>query len=161
MDKIDFQSFIDSYSSDDFEKIKFDWNGKHANDLKDNNITFRTELIDFIIPQVGTVNIELVKDLYIESAKFSKEGWGVTKYFNILGQELILRDYKKYLLSYLEGASYSMDTHMDSCRIKIPKDLAEEIHNYIIQLSKNEKDERTLSLLNTIGLKRFEWLAQK
>ncbi len=161
MDKINFQSFIESYNPEGFEKIKFDWNGKHANDLKDNNLTFRTELINFIIPVINSVNIELIRDLFIESAKFSKQAWGVTKYFNILGQELILRDYKKYLLSYLEGALYSMDTHLDSCRINIPRDLAEEIYNYILQLSKNEKNERTLSLLNTIGLKRFEWLAQK
>lgn len=161
MDKNSLELFIKNYSSNDFDKIKFDWNEMHADQLKDNNLEFRIELVDFIVPKISEVNIELVRDLYIELSKFAKEAWGAPKHFNILGQELLIRDYKKYLMDYLEGASQSMDTYLDSGRIKISKKLAQEIADYIDEILKGELDDKTQKLLKLFGIERFSWLSQK
>lgn len=160
MDKNSLELFIKNYSSKDFDKIKFDWNGKHADQFKDNNLAFRIELVDFIAAKISETNIELVKDLYIELSKFAKEAWGAPKHFNILGQELIIRDYKKYLMDYLEGASQSMDTYLDSGRIKISKKLAQEITEYIVEILKGKLDDNTKKLLE-FGFERFSGLSQK
>jgi len=100
METIFLNNFIENYSSNDFDKIKFDWNGKHADEFKDNNLTFRKELVEYIVPYLSSVNLELIRDLYIELSKLAKEAWGAPKHFNLLGQELILRDYKKYIIDY-------------------------------------------------------------
>ncbi len=38
------QHFADNYSLIDYDKIKFDWNGKHGENFVDNNLVFRQEL---------------------------------------------------------------------------------------------------------------------
>ena|SRR5260221_13888940 len=153
------QYFIDNYSNKDFDKIKFDWNGMHSDELVDANYKFRKQLIDIILPQIGTVNLELIKDIYLELSKFAKEGWGVPSHFRTFAQELINRDYRKYLLDYLEGASKSMDTTLDTARIVISKQLAKEIFDYINERLKDEKDERNRILLEVIGRERFQFLS--
>jgi hypothetical protein len=156
------QNFVDNYSSSDFDRIKFDWNNKHGDEFKDNNYEFRNSLIEFILPQLNSINILLVRDLYIEYSKFAREAWGASKNFGLLGGQLLLRDYKTYLLDYLEGASQSMDTYLASGQIKIPTELAREIVSYMISENKSEKDERKKSLLSNNGfLERFDWLSKK
>jgi hypothetical protein len=156
------QNLIDNYSTIEFDRIKFDWNGKHGDEFKDSNTKFRMEVINFIIPQISTVNVNLIRDLYIELSKFAKEAWGVSKGFNLLGQELLLRDYKKYLIDYMEGASQSMDTYLDSGRITLSTSLAKEILDYINNIRATETDERKKSLLDSdLFLDRFALLSQK
>lgn len=41
--------FIREYSDLDFEKIKFDWNGKHGDRLEDPNMDFRMRVCEEII----------------------------------------------------------------------------------------------------------------
>lgn len=161
MEKIDLNKFVNKYSSTEFDKIKFDWNNKHGDELVDKNLQFRKKLIEYIIPNINSVSLELIRDLYIELSKFSKEAWGTPKFYNILGQELLLRDFKMYLLDYIDGATKSMDTYISSGQIKIPANLAEEITEYIKERLSYEKDERIIELLQSgAGLNRFQWLSQ-
>ncbi len=89
MDAAALMQFADNYTSVDFNKIKFDWNGKHGNDFHDNNIEFRIQLTEFLIPKLNTVRLELIRDIYLEEGKASEETFGVYKNFNLLAQELL------------------------------------------------------------------------
>lgn len=153
------QTFIDNYSSETFDKIKFDWNGKHGDELIDNNLEFRLKLLEHISSDIKDINIILIRDLYIELSKFGKEGFGAPKYFNILAEELLKRDYKEYLKDYIEGASKSMDTYLYSGRINIPTELAKEIHHYILNdfCYKTDFQEKDLNLF----AERFRILSEK
>jgi len=56
-----------SYNRDlDFKKIEFEWNGEFGFECRDANYEFRVELCEFIYPQIDKVNIELIRDLYID-----------------------------------------------------------------------------------------------
>ena len=41
--------FIKGYSKSDFDKIKFDWNGEHGDELKDPNMVYRMQVCEFLI----------------------------------------------------------------------------------------------------------------
>jgi hypothetical protein len=120
-----------SYSKErDFNKIQVKWNGKNGKEFDDENDDFRVQLCQFIIPQIDKVNIELIRDLYIEFAKTSEATFGVFMDLNILAQELLTRGGTTYLMDYLKGASHTMDTYMRAGQIHISKDLAREIFSY-------------------------------
>lgn len=152
----DFQTFADNYSTANFDMIKFDWNGKHGDKLFDKNAEFRLQLIEFLIPKLETVKLELICDLYTESAKFWKEVWGVDNKFHLLAQQLLVRGGTKYLLDYMQGASLSMDTNLASGRVEISRELAQQILNHL----KTTSDIQEKKLAERY-IKRFEWFAAK
>ncbi len=156
----DFQSFADNYTTSNFDKIKFDWNGEHGDKFHDNNGEFRFQLCEFLITQLDTVKIELIKDLYSELAKYGKETWGIYNKFHLFGQQLLVRGGTKYLMDYMQGASLSMDTYLGSGRIEISKQLALEILNILKDKIKTSSDIREKKLAKGF-LERFEWLATK
>jgi len=160
MDAQSFQNFADNYTSADFDKIKFDWNGEHGDKLHDKNSDFRTQLCEFLIPQLDTVKIELIRDLYNEIAKHSNEVWGVYNKFHLLGQQLLVRGGTKYLTDYMQGASLSMDTYLGSGRVDISRELAQQILTYLHDKIKTTSDIHEKKLSEGF-LKRFEWLAIK
>ena len=53
-------------SNSDFERIKFDWNGKHGDDLEDPNMDFRMEVCEFLIKDFSIATDKLILDLYQE-----------------------------------------------------------------------------------------------
>ena len=55
-----FKSLLTIIQKDDFEKIKFNWNGKHAADFIDSNIDFRNQVCEFVAMQIENVNLELI-----------------------------------------------------------------------------------------------------
>jgi len=150
-----------SYSKEkDFDKIQVKWNGKHGQEFYDANDNFRIQLCQFIIPQIDKVNIELIRDLYMEFAKTSEATFGVFLDLNILAQELLTRGGTSYLMDYLKGASYTMDTYGRSGQIRINKDLAQEIFSYIQKKLKETTNNEERILLEQIGLKRFQYWAK-
>jgi hypothetical protein len=154
------QEFIDNYAADDFPKIKFDWNGKHADHFVDKNIDFRNQVCEQVLNQLDKAKLELIRDLYLEEANCAKEAWGVSKRFKLLGQELIKGGKSEYIMDYLTGASRSMDTNMMSADIQIDKAQAKELYDYLKERLKTEKDEFNKKLIEHIGLRRFEWLSK-
>ncbi|MFL5747458.1 MAG: hypothetical protein ACJ751_22480 [Niastella sp.] len=144
---------------EDFHLIEFQWNGKFGKELEDANGEFRIQLCEFIFPQIEKVNIELIRDLYMEFAKASEAALGAYMKLNLLGQELLIRAYPKYLMDYLEGASYNSDVYAASAKINISKELAKQILSFIEEKLKETANEKEKKLLEQIGKIRFGWLA--
>lgn len=127
MDKNTIEIFIRQYTRADFYKIRFDWNGKHADDFEDKNYDFRSQVSEYLVNDFNIGNDQLIRDLYIEWSKCSKESWGIYNKYRLFAQQLLERGGSKYLLDYLTGASYSFDTRLASGRITVSDDLRKEI----------------------------------
>lgn len=125
------QKFIKEYSKSDFDKIKFDWNGKHGDDLKDPNMDFRMQVCEYLIMDFSIAPDNLILDLYQELSKSSKETWGVYRSYHLFAQEILNRGKTKYLLNYLQGASQSFDTLLASGRIELTNDDKKEILDFV------------------------------
>lgn len=156
-----FQTFADNYSSADFDRIKMVWNGKYGNEFIDEHYDFRTELCEFLIPQLDTVKLELIRDLYCETGKSSKMTFGVYNSFHLFAQQLLQRGGTQYLLDYIKGASHTMDTGLSSGRISLTKERAKELLDFFDNKKANTTDKEELRLLNDLIRKRLEYNANK
>lgn len=154
------QIFADNYKPADFDKIRYDWNGKYGQEFHDRNYDFRMNLCQFLIPQIDKVKIELVCDLYTETTKASEATFGIYENIHIYAQELLKRDWEKYLMDYMQGGTYGMDSYLGIGRIEIKKDVAQEILDYMISTLQTTTDENEKKLM-TAFLQRFQWHATK
>jgi len=161
MDSQTLQYFVDNYSTaDNFDRIKFDWNGQHADKFHDNNYDFRMQLCEFLIPQLDSVKLELIRDLYIELSKWAKEAWCVYNKYHLFGQQLLVRGGTKYLMDYIYSSSQGFDTGLASGRLDISKELARQLFDYIDNKAKTSTDEQEKNRLSFFR-QRFELLANK
>ena len=142
MENITLQLFVDNYTSDDFDKIKFAWNGEHGDKFVDTNYKFRIELCEFLTPKLDTIKLELLRDLYIELSKCAKEVWGVYKKYPLFAQQLLNRGGSDYIMDYLIGASQCFDTAIASGAISLTKDKKQDILNFILNKIDTEKSKK-------------------
>lgn len=154
------QTFADNYKPADFARLRYDWNGKYGQEFHDNNYDFRMKLCQFLIPQIDKVNIELVRDLYDETTKTSEATFSIYMNIHIYAQELLRRDWKKYLMDYMQGGTYGMDSYLGIGRIEIGKDVAQQILDYMTNTLQTTTDDNEKKLM-TGFLQRFQWLATK
>jgi hypothetical protein len=161
MTQQEFQTFADNYTSADFDRIKMVWNGKYGNEFADEHYDFRTQLCEFLIPQLDTVKLELIRDLYCETGKSSEMTFGVYINFYLFAQQLLQRGGTEYLLDYIKGASHTMDTAMSSGRISLTKERASELLKYFDSKKATTTDKEELVLLNDLIRKRLEYNANK
>jgi hypothetical protein len=150
---MEIEKFIKEYSKSDFDKIKFDWNGKHGDELKDPNMDFRMEVCEYLIKDFSVASDNLILDLYQELSKSSKETWGVYRSYHLFAQEILNRGKTKYLLNYLQGASQSFDTSLASGRIELTNDEKKEILDFV--------DKQMADSTNTENRKYFEFAQQR
>jgi len=146
---MEIEKFIKEYSESDFDKIKFDWNGKHGDELKDPNMDFRMEVCEYLIKDFSIAPDSLILHLYQELSKSSKETWGVYRSYHLFAQEILNRGKTKYLLNYLQGASQSFDTSLASGRIVLTNDEKKEILGFV--------DTQMADRSNTENRKYFEF----
>lgn len=156
MTQQEFQSFADNYTSADFDRIKMVWNGKYGNEFDDKNYDFRTQLCEFLIPQLDTAKLELIRDLYLETGKSSEMTFGVYLNFHLFAQQLLQRGGTEYLLDYIKGASHTMDTGISSGRINLTKERANELLDFFDTKRANTTDKEELHLLNDYIRQRLE-----
>lgn len=161
MTQQEFQTFADNYTSADFDRIKMVWNGKYGNEFIDEHYDFRTELCEFLVPQLDTVKLELIRDLYCETGKSSKMTFGVYNNFHLFAQQLLQRGGTQYLLDYIKGASHTMDTGLSSGRISLTKERAKELLDFFDNKKATTTDKEELRLLNDFIRKRLEYNANK
>ena len=160
MNEQEFQLFADNYSSSDFCKIHYDWNGKYGNEFHDSNYDFRMALCQYLLPQIEKVNVQLIRDLFVETSKASAATFGAYINIHVYAQELLERDWRKYLRDYMQGGSYGMDAYLSVGRINIKKDIAQAIFNYVketIEVTTDGMEKKLFLLFKD----RFEWLATK
>lgn len=127
----EYVEFAKCYTEDQYNQIRFDWNGKHGDDLIDTNNQFRMHLCEAIKDDLSIAPDQLIIDLYQELAKSAKETFGVYNSFHLFANELLVRGGVKYFDVYCKGASKSMDTALSSGRIDLNKELQKEILDHI------------------------------
>lgn len=123
--------FAKDYTENQYDQIKFEWNGKHGVEFVDDNYEFRMQLCEAIKDDLSIAPDHLIIDLYQELAKSAKETFGVYTSFHLFANELLVRGGVKYFDVYCEGASKSMDTALSSGRIELNKELQREILTHI------------------------------
>jgi hypothetical protein len=156
-----FQHFADNYTSADFDRIKFDWNDKYGDKFHDNNYEFRTQLCEFLLPQLNSVRLELVRDPYLELGKSSEATFGVYMNFHRFAQQLLERGGPKYLMDYIKGSSHTMDTSLASRRILLTKEKALELLAAFDEQRKQTSDPNEMKLLNDYIRQRLEYHASR
>jgi hypothetical protein len=154
------QFFSDNYKPSDFGLIRYDWNGKYGSDFHDSNYDLRIKLCQFLLPQIEKVNIDLIRDLYAEMTRASEATFSIYLNIHIYAQELLRRDWRKYLTDYMKGGSYGMDAFMGIARIDVGKEMAQQILEHITVTLQTTKDDDEKKLM-TAFLPRFQWLATK
>ena len=160
MTKNEIQTFAKNYSDKDFDRIKFDWNGKHGDEFEDKNYDFRMQLCETIKDDLSYSTEKLILDLYLELSKCAKETFGVYNSYHLFANELLERTGTKYFDQYIEGGSKSMDTGISSGRLNLSKERVFEILNHIKSKIANSENENEIGGYDFM-LKRFEWLTEK
>ncbi len=161
MKEQEIQAYIDNYTSTDFDRIELVWNGKYGQDFIDDNYDFRMQVCEMVIPQIDKVNIELVRDLYCETGKTSPMTFSVYTNFHLFADELLKRGGTKYLLDYIRGAVYSMDTGISSGRLTISKQQARELLYYFDELKLKSTNAEEQRLLNDYIRHRLKYHANR
>jgi hypothetical protein len=148
--------FASNYQKDkDFDWIKFDWNGKNGDGLIDKNMDFRMTLCEYLRDKLDRINLDLIRDLYIEESKASEQTFGIYLSYHLFANELLRRGKGKFLMDYLHGASYSFDTGLASGRLNLDISVLEELSEYVnLELTKDYdiQDKRSLKFAK----ERFE-----
>jgi hypothetical protein len=139
----------------DFQYIKLEVhrNGNTPNDFYDSNWEFRTKVLLRVKELNYEVSIELLRDLYIETAKESVEIWACYQYFHEIGQALIEKGKTKYIMDYLHYAKYSFDVLLSGGRAVWSDEIVIEMRNYLEKEKKIQTDERILQDIE-FGLSR-------
>lgn len=161
MTEQELQTYIDNYTSVNFNRIKLVWNGKYGQDFVDDNYDFRMQVCEMVVPQIAKVNIELVRDLYCETGRTSPMTFSVYVKFHLFADELLKRGGTKYLLDYIRGASHSMDTGISSGSVTISKQQAKVLLDYFDELKLKSTDPEEQKLLNDFIRQRLEYNANR
>lgn len=103
------KEFIRAYTPADEPRIRFNWNGKHAEEFADPNMKFRDAVREAVLEDVSAVPLDLVRDLFRAETQCSREAWGINHGIGELAENLLRRGGTNYLDDYLEGKSQSFD----------------------------------------------------
>ncbi|HSR54179.1 MAG TPA: hypothetical protein VLV83_25400 [Acidobacteriota bacterium] len=117
------RQFVERYSEHDATAVRFAWNGKHGDDLKDDNADFRDELLGHFLDHKDSFPVALLRDLYDAETAYAREAWVIDLRVGKLAQEMLIRDGKSSLDVYAKGLIRSMDTYATAGRIDLPEDL--------------------------------------
>jgi len=110
----DVAKFVTNYSGADEDRIRFDWNGKHAEEFVDRNMDFRESVREAVLENVSSAPLVLVRDLFRAETQFSREAWGIVDGVWELAECLLRRGGTAYLDDYLEGKHQSFDASLGS-----------------------------------------------
>lgn len=111
MNTEDTTTFISGYGPHCRDRICFAWNQKHASDFRDENDSFRQQVIAAVIAEPGKVGLDLVADLFEAEARWSKEAWCVRDAFSTLGSMLLKRGGTAQLDHFIEWFCISFDSY--------------------------------------------------
>lgn len=142
------EKFVSSYQSNiNFDKVSFKWNGKHADEFEDENDEFRREVAEFIINSVDDVCYELLRDIFIEEAKWAKEAWGTSNVFPLIGEKLLRVGQEHAILDFLAGYVMSFDTFACCHTIDLSGMDLERFVKFINEQITDEKNKEILNML--------------
>jgi len=99
--KAELRDFVSSYNQSDFERICCCLELNNGGQFVDTNFHFREEVASYIIINYSSdVSDELLRDLYIECAKCSKELNGSSEYIPFIAEFLIRQTGEKYIKDF-------------------------------------------------------------
>lgn len=153
------KNFAKGYSEVDFNKIKFNWNGKHGDDFHDPNMDFRIQLCEFLKDDFSFATDQLIIDLFSELSECAGEAWEVYSHYDLLATELLERGGANYFDAYLKGAMTCFDTALGSSPVNLSKVRVVEILNHITTRLEQGQDAQASEGYEYM-LKRFKWLAE-
>jgi hypothetical protein len=151
--------FIADYTYADRLFIAFDWNGEHGEKFKDGNLEFRATVTKRFL-EINSTNVHLARDLFVEWAACSKEGWGVPRNIVDLGKRFMELGGVTYLFDFLKAMHASFDMIAASTAAiapTIPKDTITKCLAILREESKKDQSEEHKKLIEN-GLKLFEKL---
>ena len=124
------QEFIHNYNTQDAPYLDLDWNGKFGAKFKDANLSFRLQIAEQVYYEIQSVDLELLKDLFIALGRTTQLNFKVHPYFHVFIQELLQRGGKQYLFEYICAAHISYDTFMATSTICLSEDRKIELLEY-------------------------------
>jgi hypothetical protein len=104
------RNFITAYRRGDEASICFDWNGKFAGEFEDSNTAFRVAVLEFVLNDIESAPIELIRDLYRAETLCARAAWCIVDGVDMLGEALLRRGGEPYLDDFLEGKFQCFDT---------------------------------------------------
>ncbi|WP_010252595.1 hypothetical protein [Myroides injenensis] len=155
MTHVDFQSFIDNYSESDREWLDLEWNGKYGAKFKDDNYFFRLQIAEVVCNQLHSVNIDLIRELFITLGRVAQLNFCVYKNYHLLAQELLERGGCDYLYEYVCAAHISFDTFLSTANISLSEDRSCELLAYFDYLRTSTSDKQVQKLLSDHLRNRF------
>ena len=127
---MEIEEFVKNYSEDDELEIMFAWNGKHADDFKDENMEFRLAVLEYFKENRGVFPVTLIAALYDAETEFAREAWGVNPVVSLLAEDLLERGREAYAPIYLKGWYRGMDAHIQSRQIELSDECLKDLLSY-------------------------------
>lgn len=158
VEHVGIQEFIENYNTTDRDWLTLKWNGKFGTKFKDENYIFRQQIASIVCDQIHTVNIDLIRDLFIELGKVAQVSFSVFTNYHLLAQELLERGGKEYLFDYVCAAHISFDTFLSTANITLSSARTRELLAYFDFLKQTESDPQVQKMLTDHIRNRFVYL---
>jgi hypothetical protein len=107
----DVHAFIKNYTEGDEPRIRFAWNGQHAEEFEDANVEFREAVNEAVLADLDAAPILLIRDLYRAETEYSAEAWCISGDVGRLGERLLRDPEDRFVEDYLIGKDQSFDAH--------------------------------------------------
>lgn len=147
-------NFISEYKSTDRERIAFAWNGKHSSEFVDANQEFRWSIAKECIENPALAMSELLEQLFLADAEWSRQAWGAPNHFAGLGRALLLRGGDSAIDAFSIGFITSFDTFGACHQICLPDEQLQELIAAVNEKLKATSDDKTRNRLES-ALKLF------
>jgi hypothetical protein len=102
--------FVRGYGPGHLGRIRFAWNGKHADEFVDANEDFRASVVEYVRERPGEASAELLADLFKEGASWAREAWCSPHGFEEVAAALLARRGEDALPDFSWGFLQSFDT---------------------------------------------------
>lgn len=106
----DVPEFVRGYDRSDWERLRFAWNGQHAEDFEDANQEFRAAVTRYAIENPGEATAELLADLFQAHSEWSREAWCAPLGFEEIGALLLSGGGGAVLPRFAKGFVATFDT---------------------------------------------------
>ena len=151
-------AYIAAYTVADESRIRFAWNGKHAEGFVDHNGDFRHLVLTAVLADLSAAPLELVAALFRAETHFSREAWGIVEGVGQLAETLLRRGGALYLDDYLEGKFQSFDASLGSA-FEVDLPLAESMLLTVRQRLEASPDSPKVKLWRAGEQLFLDWVA--
>lgn len=127
MDTRDVEAFVSQYSSPDAARVAFVWNGKHAEEFKDDSQVFRWQVIEYCLTHPDAAPAELLAALFEAETRWTREARGASKYLTRTAELFLKRVRASRLDVFIRGVLRSKDTYGACSQMELPEELAMEL----------------------------------